>query len=149
MDLYKSVESARERRVFEGFIFYISPSVFPKPASLKTLVEAGGGRTAALLHTGLSFLKDTIQKNNKKKGSEVKTKEAIKKNETVEKHHEHEDEEEDEEEEEETIAVISCEDDKEMWPSILEAKAHVYSHELIVQSILKQSVDLSKNHALA
>ncbi|KAG0053450.1 hypothetical protein BGZ83_001055 [Gryganskiella cystojenkinii] len=131
MDLYKSLESAREQRVFDGYIFYISPSVIPKLAALKTLVEAGGGRTVALLHTGLNFLKETIKTN--KKASKKKDQE----------------EEDEAEEEEETIAVISCEDDKEMWPSILEAKAHVYSHELIIQGILKQSVDLGKTHALA
>lgn len=157
MDLYQSLKIAREKRVFEDHVFYISPSVVPKPAALKTLVEAGGGRTSALLHTGLNFLKETIQKRKEKevqteseprgpKGRDSTKSKGAKKNSSADND---EDNSEDEDEVKETIAVISCDDDREMWGPILEAKAHVYSHELIIQSILRQSVDLGPTHALA
>jgi hypothetical protein len=158
MDLYKSLESAQEKRVFEDYTFYISPSVIPKPAALKTLVEAGGGRTSALLHTGLGFLKETIQRRNKKKAEIEATgqrahkgqaKGATKKSGVAEGSENDEEDSDEDADEQGTIAVISCEDDREMWGPIVEAKAHVYSHELIIQSILRQSVDLGTIHALA
>ncbi|GJJ74029.1 hypothetical protein EMPS_06387 [Entomortierella parvispora] len=159
MDLSQSLKIAREKRVFEDHVFYISPSVVPKPAALKTLVEAGGGRTSALLHTGLNFLKETIQKQKEReaqsesesrgsKGRGQSKAKGAKKSDGAD-HDEDNGEGEDEDEDKETIAVISCEDDREMWGPILEAKAHVYSHELIIQSILRQSVDLGATHALA
>jgi len=126
-------------------VIYISPSTVPKLAALKTLVEAGGGKATALLQTGLGFLKDRIIKSNQRKEAAAKkgSKNSKKKQDT-------EDEDEDEEEEDnEVLAVVSCEDDKDMWGPILDAGALVYSHELIIFGILRQKVDLGRTHALA
>ncbi|KAF9925713.1 hypothetical protein FBU30_004579 [Linnemannia zychae] len=146
MKLQESLELAREKKVFENCVFYISPSTVPKLAALKMLVEAGGGKATALLQTGLGFLKDRIVKNNAQK-------EAIARKDKGRQGQKNkaQDEEEDEgdEEEEEILAVVSCEDDKDMWQPILDTGAKVYSHELIIFGILRQHLDLGNTHALA
>ncbi|KAG0062124.1 hypothetical protein BGZ90_003246 [Linnemannia elongata] len=145
MNLSESLERAQEKKVFENCVIYISPSTVPKLAALKTLVEAGGGKATALLQTGLGFLKDRIIKSNQRKEAAAKkgSKNRKKKQET-------EDEDEDDEEEDnEVLAVVSCEDDKDMWGPILDAGALVYSHELIIFGILRQKLDLGRTHALA
>ncbi|KAG9068305.1 hypothetical protein KI688_010571 [Linnemannia hyalina] len=147
MSLSESLERAQERKVFENCVIYISPSTVPKLAALKLLVEAGGGKATALLQTGLGFLKDRIVKSNQRKEAAVKkgSRNRKKKQET-----EDEDEDEDEDDEDnEVLAVVSCEDDKDMWGPILDAGALVYSHELIILGILRQKLDLGRTHALA
>lgn len=146
MNLSESLERAQEKKVFENCVIYISPSTVPKLAALKTLVEAGGGKATALLQTGLGFLKDRIIKSNQRKEA------AAKKGSKNRKKQETEDEDEDEDDEEEdneVLAVVSCEDDKDMWGPILDAGAQVYSHELIIFGILRQKLDLGRTHALA
>ncbi|CAO3572374.1 unnamed protein product [Mortierella alpina] len=143
MDLYKSLDRAREKPVFKDCVFYISPSTVPKLSTLKTLTEAGGGKATALLQTGLGFLKEKIEKKMKSSqdmdldhgdvsgaddsssGAEGDLRE--KKN--------------------ETIAVVSCEEDRDMWQPILATGAKVYTHELIITGILTQSLDFN-THAL-
>lgn len=139
MNLSESLERAQEKKVFENCVIYISPSTVPKLAALKLLVEAGGGKATALLQTGLGFLKDRIVKSNQRKEAAAKKGSRNKK-----KKQEPEDEEDNE-----VLAVVSCEDDKDMWGPILDAGALVYSHELIIFGILRQKLDLGRTHALA
>ncbi|KAG0262287.1 hypothetical protein BG011_000115 [Mortierella polycephala] len=147
MKLYKSLDKAREQRVFENCVFYISPSAQPKVSTLKTLVEAGGGKATALLHTGLGFLKETIEKAEKRKG-ESETIPAERKRKRDKEYEEHSDEH-DEPDKGPIIAVVSCEEDKDMWKPILDAGGRIYSNELVISGILTQTVDLGKDHALA
>ncbi|KAF9096544.1 hypothetical protein BGX23_010955 [Mortierella sp. AD031] len=155
MNLYESLERAREKKVFEDCVFYISPSTVPKLASLKVLVEAGGGKATALLQTGLGFLKEKIVKtNNQRKLAAKKDEKArnARNKSSSRKKEDDDDEESDEEsdeEENEILAVVSCEDDKDMWQPILDVGAQVYSHELIIAGILRQTLDLGRTHALA
>ncbi|KAF9178690.1 hypothetical protein BGZ51_007583 [Haplosporangium sp. Z 767] len=163
MKLYKSLGKAREQRVFENCVFYISPSAQPKVSTLKTLVEAGGGKATALLHTGLGFLNETIGKAEKRKresGTEMVSAEKKRKRDKDDKEHagkkqrrnkeyeEHSDEH-DELDKDPIIAVISCEEDKDMWKPILDAGGRIYSNELVISGILKQTVDLGREHVLA
>ncbi|KAF9149761.1 hypothetical protein BG015_008421 [Linnemannia schmuckeri] len=150
MNLSESLERAQEKKVFEDCVIYISPSTVPKLAALKLLVEAGGGKATALLQTGLGFLKDRIVKSNQRK--EAAAKKDVKTRgfrNGKKKQEEDDDEEEDEGEDNEILAVVSCEDDKDMWGPILDAGAQVYSHELIIFGILRQELDLGRTHALA
>ncbi|KAG0203020.1 hypothetical protein BGX28_004574 [Mortierella sp. GBA30] len=140
MDLYKSLDRAREKPVFKNCLFYISPSTVPKLATLKTLAEAGGGKATALLLTGLGFLKEKIQKKKSSQDMDIDNKAG------------HGDDDEDNgmvEERNEIVAVVSCEEDRDMWQPILDAGAKVYSPELIITGILTQTLDLGNVHALA
>ncbi|KAF9944173.1 hypothetical protein BGZ70_004952, partial [Mortierella alpina] len=145
MDLYKSLDRARERPVFKDCVFYISPSTVPKLATLKTLTEAGGGKATALLQTGLGFLKEKIEKKMKSSQDmdldhgDVSGADGSSSSGDEGGHREKKDE---------TIAVVSCEEDRDMWQPILATGAKVYSHELIITGILTQTLDLSNTHAL-
>ncbi|KAG0275025.1 hypothetical protein BGZ95_009256 [Linnemannia exigua] len=149
MNLYESLERAREKKVFENCVFYISPSTVPKLAALKVLIEAGGGKATALLHTGIGFLKDRIVKRNQHRiAAEAKAGKSgqgrkKKKNESEDE------EEEDEEEDKEILAIVSCESDSDMWQAILEVGERIYSHEVIISGVLRQHLDLDDTHALA
>ncbi|KAG0296331.1 hypothetical protein BGZ96_009730 [Linnemannia gamsii] len=150
MSLSESLERAQEKKVFEDCVIYISPSTVPKLAALKLLVEAGGGKATALLQTGLGFLKDRIVKSNQRKEAAAKKDVKTRSARSGKKKEEDEDDEEDsEEEDDEILAVVSCEDDKDMWGPILDAGAQVYSHELIISGILRQKLELDQTHALA
>ncbi|KAF9122887.1 hypothetical protein BGW39_009417 [Mortierella sp. 14UC] len=154
MNLYESLERAREKKVFENCVFYISPSTIPKLAALKVLIEAGGGKAAALLQTGIGFLKDRIVKSNQRRiAAEAKAKKDGKaaKRGRKKKDDDDDDEEEEEEDEEdnEILAIVSCESDSDMWQAILDAGARIYSHEVIIFGILRQHLDLDDTHALA
>lgn len=149
MSLSESLERAQQKRVFEDCVIYISPSTVPKLAALKLLVEAGGGKATALLQTGLGFLKDRIVKSIQRKEAAAKKDVRTRGSRTGKKKQEDEDDEEDnEEEDDEILAVVSCEDDKDMWGPILDAGAQVYSHELIISGILRQKLELDRTHAL-
>ncbi|KAI8606326.1 hypothetical protein EDD21DRAFT_361232 [Dissophora ornata] len=135
MKLYKSLERARERHVFENCVFYLSPSMKQDMPGLKSVIEAGGGKASTLLHTGLSFLKDRLVKaNNTKSGASKEDSHS---------------EDDDQNDREEVVAVVSSEKDKDMWQPILGAGAHIYSHDLISIGVLTQKLDLSTTHALA
>ncbi|KAF9584366.1 hypothetical protein BGW38_006730 [Lunasporangiospora selenospora] len=147
MDLYKSLECSREKKVFEDCSFYISPSTTPKPAVLKVLIEAGGGKASSLLLTGLSFLKDKLIRTNRKRaealdGSGNST--AARGGDIGEDSDYDSDREKDN-----VVIVVSCDEDRDMWQPIVEAKSHVYSHELIISGILTQTLDLGLTNALA
>lgn len=144
MDLYKSLDRARERPVFKDCVFYISPSTVPKLAALKTLTEAGGGKATALLQTGLGFLKEKIER--KMKSSQDMDLDSG----DVSGADDNSSGDEDglREKKNETLAVVSCEEDRDMWQPILATGAKVYSHELIITGILTQTLDLGTIHAL-
>ncbi|KAG0305743.1 hypothetical protein BGZ98_003633 [Dissophora globulifera] len=151
MHLYESLERAREKRVFENCVFYLSPSMMHDMPGLKSVIEAGGGRSSTLLQTGLGFLKDRLVKAKKNKSgtgagsSKGKTsgrrKGAVGSSDGNSS--------EDDSDSEEIVAVVSNDKDKEMWQPILDAGAHVYSHDLISISVLTQRLDLGETHALA
>ncbi|KAF9911705.1 hypothetical protein BX616_010488 [Lobosporangium transversale] len=165
MDLYKSVERAREKRVFENCVFYISPSLNKDMPGLKAVVEAGGGKASPLLHTGLGVLKDRLVKVSNDKDSfskdgdhekRLKTRRKVNQGEGIIGRDDGEDNESVDKSEDESIgprdeivAVVSSEKDRDMWQSIVDAGAHVYSHDLISVSVLTQRLDLGDTHALA
>ncbi|KAF9958739.1 hypothetical protein BGZ72_011038 [Mortierella alpina] len=144
MDLYKSLDKAREKPVFKDCVFYISPSTVPKLAALKTLTEAGGGKATALLQTGLGFLKEKIEKKKKSSQDMDLDSGAVSGADDSSSG----DEDDQREKKNETIAVVSCEEDRDMWQPILATGAKVYSHELIITGILTQTLDLGNVHAL-
>ncbi|KAG0232830.1 hypothetical protein BGX31_005009 [Mortierella sp. GBA43] len=152
--LYDSLHRAREKRVFENCVFYLSPSMKQEMPLLKAVIEAGGGKAATLLQTGLGSLKERLVKANQDvssgavgaaggKASKGKDDEP-----TSVGGSEDEDDSEDEPEKE-IVAVVSSEKDRDMWQPILDAGAHVYSHDVISLSVLTQKLDLGKTHALA
>ncbi|KAK3844359.1 MAG: BRCT domain-containing protein [Linnemannia gamsii] len=151
MNLYESLERAREKKVFENCVFYISPSTVPKLAALKVLIEAGGGKATALLHTGIGFLKDRIVKRNQRRiAAEAKAGKAGKGRKKKDENVDEDEEEEDEEDEDDQIlAIVSCESDSDMWQAILDVGERIYSHELIIFGVLRQHLDLDDTHALA
>ncbi|KAF8970994.1 hypothetical protein BGZ46_010383, partial [Entomortierella lignicola] len=163
MNLYESLDRAREKRVFENCVFYLSPSMNKDMPGLKSVVEAGGGKASTLLHTGLGFLKDRVVKASSK-SDKTATTTTTSKNKSISPRKKDKqtaqnkgdggggDEDEDEDalrEKEEIVAVVSSEKDKDMWKPILDAGAHVYSHDLISVSVLTQKLDLGPTHALA
>ncbi|KAF9911574.1 hypothetical protein EC991_003038 [Linnemannia zychae] len=159
MTLYESLEHAREKKVFENCVFYISPSTVPKLSALKVLIEAGGGKAAALLQTGIGFLKDRIIKSNQRRiAVEARAKKDDKAVNRGRKRDNDDDdgdddgdeeEEEEDEEDKEILVVVSCESDSDMWQAILDTGAKIYSHEVIIFGILRQYLDLDNTHALA
>ncbi|KAF9939179.1 hypothetical protein BGZ67_009841 [Mortierella alpina] len=143
MDLYKSLDRARKKPVFQDCVFYISPSTIPKLAALKTLTEAGGGKATALLQTGLGFLKEKIEtkmKSSQEMDVDDGDVSAADDNSSVDG--------DGLREKNEIIAVVSCEEDRDMWQPILATGAKVYSRELIITGILKQSLDMGDIHTL-
>lgn len=42
-DIYKTVESPIRNKLFDGKIFHLTPSIFPKPKELTRLIELCGG----------------------------------------------------------------------------------------------------------
>ncbi|KAG0359216.1 hypothetical protein BGZ54_010042 [Gamsiella multidivaricata] len=155
MDLYESLDRAREKRVFENCVFYLSPSIKQDMPGLKSVVEAGGGKASTLLHTGLGFLRDRLVKSSKTKTGTTpgvtKGRGGSRKKDHDGGHSSHSDGDdgEDPREKEGIVAVVSSDKDKDMWQPILDAGAHIYSHDLISISVLTQRLDLGKTHALA
>ncbi|KAF9105007.1 hypothetical protein BGX27_009850 [Mortierella sp. AM989] len=159
MNLYESLDRAREKRIFENCVFYLSPSMKQDMPLLKSVVEAGGGKASTLLHTGLGFLKDRVVKasNKSEKTSSPKSKSTShsRKDKRADRDQENligddgEDGVHTLREKDEIVAVVSSEKDKDMWQPILDAGAHVYSHDLISISVLTQRLDLGNKHALA
>ncbi|KAI1313478.1 hypothetical protein EDD11_002539 [Mortierella claussenii] len=143
MSLYESLDRAREKRVFENCVFYLSPSLNKDMPGLRSVVEAGGGKASTLLHTGLGVLKDRVVKASKdaKDGNETKdnkgkTASNNKRRKSFGDEAKEDDEggEDDEDglrEKDQVVAVVSSEKDRDMWKPIVDAGAHVYSHDLI------------------
>ncbi|KAF9349305.1 hypothetical protein BGX34_001874 [Mortierella sp. NVP85] len=150
MKLYDSLERAREKRVFENCVFYLSPSMKQDMPLLKSVVEAGGGKAPTLLQTGLGFLKGRLLKADQWAtiaASRI-TKDKVS-GRRKDGRSGSDDNVSDSEDEKEIVAVVSSEKDKDMWQPILDAGAHVYSHDVISLGVLTQKLDLSKTHALA
>ncbi|KAF9429048.1 hypothetical protein BGZ76_001921 [Entomortierella beljakovae] len=152
MDLYDSLNRARERKVFESCVFYLSPSIKQDMPQLKDVVEAGGGKVLTLLHTGLGALKDRVVKSSnstlttspRKSSHQKKTRDSFNVADN--------DEDNDSpslREKDEIVAVVSIEKDKDMWKPIVDAGAHIYSHDLISLTVLTQKLDLGPTHAIA
>ncbi|KAF9399340.1 hypothetical protein BGX21_006426 [Mortierella sp. AD011] len=160
MNLYESLDRAREKRVFENCVFYLSPSIRQDMPGLKSVIEAGGGKASTLLHTGLGFLKDRVVKASDQSNKTNSPKSKSASHRKKDKHDPNggggpsaSDSEEDGlhtlREKDEIVAVVSSEKDKDMWKPILDAGAHVYSHDLVSVSVLTQRLDLGRTHALA
>jgi len=150
MNLYDSLDRAREKRVFENCVFYLSPSMKQDMPLLKSVVEAGGGKAPTLLQTGLGFLKGRLLKADQWAtiaASRI-TKDKVSGRRKDDRSGS-DDNASDSEGEKEIVAVVSSEKDKDMWQPILDAGAHVYSHDVISLGVLTQKLDLSKTHALA
>ncbi|KAF9347402.1 hypothetical protein BGX26_001094 [Mortierella sp. AD094] len=136
MNLYESLDRAREKRVFENCVFYLSPSIRQDMPGLKSVVEAGGGKASTLLHTGLGFLKDRVVKASDQSGKTNSPKSKSASHRKKDKHDPKDggdpstsDGEEDGlhtlREKDEIVAVVSSEKDKDMWRPILDAGAHM------------------------
>ncbi|KAG0016395.1 hypothetical protein BGZ80_009249 [Entomortierella chlamydospora] len=160
MNLYESLDRAREKKVFENCVFYLSPSIRQDMPGLKSVIEAGGGKASTLLHTGLGFLKDRVVKASDQSNKTNSPKSKSASHRKKDKHDPKDggdpstsDSEEDGlrtlREKDEIVAVVSSEKDKDMWKPILDAGAHVYSHDLVSVSVLTQRLDLGRTHALA
>ncbi|KAG0006498.1 hypothetical protein BGZ65_007320 [Modicella reniformis] len=158
INLYESLDRAREKRVFDNCVFYLSPSMKQDMPGLKAVIEAGGGKAPTLLQAGIGSLKNRLVKANQSTTActsgvaKSKTSGRLK-DDGIESGVNNESDEDDDEpgsqREKEIVAVVSSEKDKDMWQPILDAGAHVYSHDVISLSVLTQQLDLGKTHALA
>ncbi|KAF9163982.1 hypothetical protein DFQ26_001938 [Actinomortierella ambigua] len=165
--LADAMKRARQGKVFEGCLFYFTPNTQPKMGVLKPLVEIGGGKTTALLQTGLSFIGEKIQKAKERakrrdsKASKRKRKGqrdgALPEEEMVDSGEDEKDEDQggsesesepslSGDEQERTIIVISSKEDSDMWKPVLDAGASVYSTELVLMGLFRQELDLQATH---
>ncbi|KAF9978690.1 hypothetical protein BGZ73_001045 [Actinomortierella ambigua] len=165
--LADAMKRARQGKVFAGCLFYFTPNTQPKMGVLKPLVEIGGGKTTALLQTGLSFIGEKIHKANgraKRRDSKARKKnrqggpgsseEMVQSGEDEKGEGQSESESESEpslsgDEQERTIIVISSKEDSDMWKPVLDAGASIYSTELVLTGLFRQELDLRATHKLA
>ncbi|KAG0235379.1 hypothetical protein BGW42_005358 [Actinomortierella wolfii] len=165
--LADAMKRARQGRVFEGYLFYFTPNTQPKLGVLKPMVEIGGGKTAALLQTGLSFIGEKIRSANEhakrkdwkamKKTTSKRRKgqsSAASKEEQSGEDEKDEDEsasesESESDEQERTIIVISSKEDSDMWKPVLDAGSSIYSTELVLTGLFRQDLELGPTHKLA
>ncbi|KAF9418850.1 hypothetical protein BGZ94_009578 [Podila epigama] len=144
--LYQALDRAKEKKVFENCVFYISPSTTPKMAILKQFVEVGGGKSNTLLRSGLNFLLEKMKQQMSdgvgKSKSESKSNGRGVDNKNSDRDDDDDEDEDEDGKEEMVLVVVAGKEDKELWKPLQKAAVPVYSTELILRSMLQQQLDL-------